>query len=267
MKSSLKVLALAACVGAVILVDAQRSAPQERGDRVAETLLIGVTILDPGMTLIERFGSPDDIEALSIGGGAVGPAGGFGRGAGRGAPAGAGGGAGAFGGGGPGDPFQVDFLGDPFSTRSRLNQARPGQRPPGGDVAVGAPPGGAGDLGRGSGPGGGGGGGGPRIMYTRWIYKSGSSRYAFVLDKFNRVVQIEAVGLNDGQVGTQRGIRFGSEFADIITAYNVPDAYEISGDTIVLRYLVRDHVAFRLSRLKAKQPHRVTGIVVAAGKQ
>ncbi|HXH60183.1 MAG TPA: hypothetical protein VNI20_02365, partial [Fimbriimonadaceae bacterium] len=105
-----------------------------------------------------------------------------------------------------------------------------------------------------------------RILYTRWVYRKGASRYAFVLDKFNRVVQIEAVGLSDVKVGTSRGIRFGSTFADIIEAYNVPDAYEISGDSIVVRYLVRDHVAFRLSRLKAKEPHRVTGIVVAAGK-
>ncbi|MCH8980223.1 MAG: hypothetical protein IH945_13435 [Armatimonadetes bacterium] len=262
----MKVLALAACVGTVILADAQRSTPQERGDRVAETSLIGVNILDPGMSLIERFGSPDNIEPLSIGGGAVGPAGGVGRGAGRGAPAGVGGGGGAAAGprgtiGAGGGDFDIDILGDPFRTRTRLNQARPGE-----DVQIGQtdPRGGPGGRG---GLGGGGGGGGPRIMYTRWVYKSGSSRYAFVLDKFLRVVQIEAVGLNDGQVGTQRGIRFGSEFADIITAYNVPDAYEISGDTIVLRYLVRDHVAFRLSRLKARQPHRVTGIVVAAGKQ
>ena len=163
-----------------------------------------------------------------------------------------------------GDTFQIDFFGDPFSTRSRLNQARPPQFE---DAQFGASGTGAEDFGGGGSGLGGGGGGGNRIMYTRWIYRSGSSRYAFVLDKFLRIVQIEAVGLNDGQVGTQRGIRFGSEFADIITAYNVPDAYEISGDTIVLRYLVRDHVAFRLSRLKAKEPHRVTGIVVAAGKQ
>ena len=125
MNNSLKVLAIAACVVAVILVDAQRSTPQDRGDRVAETSLIGVSILDPGMSLIERFGSPDDILPLAIGGGAVGPAGGFGRGAGRGAgPAGGGGGGGfSGGGGGGGAAFGIDFLGDPFSTRSRLNQA------------------------------------------------------------------------------------------------------------------------------------------------
>ena len=223
---------MAACVTAVILVDAQRSTPQERGDRVAETSLIGVNILDPGMSLIERFGSPDDILPLAIGGGAVGPAGGFGRGAGRGpGPAGGGGGgAGAFGGGGGAGALGIDFLGDPFSTRSRLNQARPTSD----DAQFGTAGAGAGDDGRGGQARGGGGGGENRIMYTRWVYRSGSSRYAFVLDKFNRIVQIEAVGLNDGQVGTQRGIRFGSEFADIITAYNVPDAYEISGDTIVL---------------------------------
>ena len=64
MNSSLKVLALAACFSAVILVGAQRSTPQERGNRSAETSLIGVSILDPGMSLIERFGSPDDIIPL-----------------------------------------------------------------------------------------------------------------------------------------------------------------------------------------------------------
>ncbi len=87
-----------------------------------------------------------------------------------------------------------------------------------------------------------------------------------MLDKFNRVSQIEAVGLSNKSVRTKRGISFGSSFGTIINKYNAPDGYEINGDNIVVRYLVRDRVAFRLSRVNAKKPHVVTGVVVAAGK-
>jgi hypothetical protein len=92
------------------------------------------------------------------------------------------------------------------------------------------------------------------------------SRYAFILDKFNRVVQIEAVGLNDPRVSTRRGIRFGSSFSSIIRSYNQPDGYEISGTNVVVRFLVFDRVAFRMQKLDPKKPHVVTGIVIAAGK-
>jgi hypothetical protein len=233
----------------------ERSTPQERPNKPAETKLVGINILDPGMKLLDTFGSPDEIQPLTIGGGGVGPGGGFG-GAGGGVP----GGPTAAGTGG--SVAGVNFLGDPFN--EQFNQNRPGP------TAAGA--GGGGGQGGPAAAGAGGGGGGAqtdanRILYTRWVYKRGASRYAFVVDKFNRVVQIEAVGITDSRVNTSRGIKFGSTFANVIRAYNVPDAYEISGDSIVIRYLVRDHVAFKLSRLKAKDPHRVTGIVVAAGKE
>jgi hypothetical protein len=80
------------------------------------------------------------------------------------------------------------------------------------------------------------------------------------------VVQIEAIGLADSKVKTKRDIKFGSNFSDILEVYGAPDAYEISGDSLVLRYLVFERVAFRLSRVKADRPHTVTGVVVAAGK-
>jgi hypothetical protein len=216
------------------------------------------------MTLIELFGSPDDVQPLSIGGGGVGPGGGFGGDSSGASPGNVGGG-----GGGGGDTAMRGMLGDPFG--QGLNQARPGAVPGAGGGGGGGGQG-LGVPGRGGAAPGAGGGGtaantdAQRVVYTRWVYKRGSSRYAFVVDKFNRVVQIEAIGMSDGRVNTSRGIRFGSTFASIIKAYNVPDAYEISGDSIVVRYLVRDHVAFKLSRLKADEPHRVTGIVVAAGK-
>ncbi|MEJ5169693.1 MAG: hypothetical protein WHU10_01780, partial [Fimbriimonadales bacterium] len=44
----------------------------------AENGLYGVNLYDSAMKLIQKFGSPDDIEPLSVGGAAVGPAGGMG---------------------------------------------------------------------------------------------------------------------------------------------------------------------------------------------
>jgi hypothetical protein len=260
-----------------------RNEPQERQGKPAETKLVGVTILDAGLTLLERFGSPDEIQPLTIGGGGVGPGGGFGAAGGDGGGRGAGGGAPVAGSQGAGLPpgvvgvhggTGIGLLGDPFGQQpvtitppNAENKGGPGFGGGRDGALAGGGGGGAGALGGGGGGGGGTGSPGVRVLYTRWVYRQGSSRYAFVVDKFNRVIQIEAIGLSDSRVGTSRGIRFGSEFADVIQAYNVPDAYEISGDTIVIRYLVRDHVAFRLSRLRAKDAHRVTGIVVAAGKE
>lgn len=105
-----------------------------------------------------------------------------------------------------------------------------------------------------------------RVTVTRWVYNRGMARYAFILDKFNRVVQIEAVGMNDSRVKTAKGVKFGSSFGSIIRTYKAPDGYEISGSNIVMRYLVMDRVAFRLQKVDPKKPHVVTGIVVAAGK-
>ncbi|MBX3097780.1 MAG: hypothetical protein KF812_13065, partial [Fimbriimonadaceae bacterium] len=134
-----------------------------------------------------------------------------------------------------------------------------------------ARPGAAG--GGGGAPGGGGGvpgtqgGSSGRVEVVRWVYHRGSSRYAFVMDRFSRVVQIEAIGMGDSRPQTRRGICFGSSFASIMRAYIQPDAYELIGDTIVTRFLVKDRVAFRLQRLRVGGPHVVTGIVVAAAKE
>jgi hypothetical protein len=109
-------------------------------------------------------------------------------------------------------------------------------------------------------------GGSSLVQYTRWIYNRNNSKYAFVLDKNSRVIQIEAMGLFNKSVHTKRGVAFGSSFASVMKKYNAPDGYEISGDTIVVRYLSRDRVAFKLQKVDPKKPHVVTGIVVAAGK-
>ncbi len=257
----------------------QRSTPQPRKGS-AENSLVGISLFDTGLKVVTMYGSPDEIQALTIGGaGGAGPqAGGDG---GRGGP----GGGGTGGGGGsaaapssaappperssipilPNQPMP-GFIGTPFGQAAPAPV--PGGRGGGGGQA--APPSAeapGGDGGRGgAAPGGGGGGAGTRVTYTRWVYHRGSSHYGFILDKFNRVVQIEALGVHDSRVRTKRGIKFASTFSDIIKKYNAPDGYEINGDQVVVRYLVLDRVAFRLSKLRPEGKHCVTGIVVAAGK-
>lgn len=288
-------------VGAVLAgaINAQSSAarttPQPRKGS-AETSLIGISLFDTGLKVVSKYGSPDEILGLSIGSGS----GGGDTSGGGGGPAAPGGGGtpgrgSQPGAGGVGPPPGSDkfympidensalpgFAGNPFGTDFRQASAPlPPKRGGGPGNAGGAPPGDlSGNRGGGSAPppaGGGapsggdaGGGAGQtnRVTLTRWVYNRSNAKYSFVLDKFNRVVQIEAIGLNDSRVGTKRGIHFGSNFSEIIKKYNAPDGYEISGTNIVVRYLVMDRVAFKLSKVRADRPHCVTGIVVAAGKQ
>lgn len=286
----------------------QRSRPQPRTGP-AERSLLGISLFDPGTMVIARYGNPDDIQALNVGGGGgAGPAAGGGgtggpgaaapplRGGRGGAPGGGGGGAG----GAQATPLAnytgdalPGFIGDPFgqSLRQRPGFGGPGAAGSGGPPSGFRPPqgppagagrggsGGAGSMdgdeggggapaGRQSGGGGVGAGAGAtdRVTVTRWVYNRGMARYAFILDRFNRVIQIEAVGMNDSKVRTARGIKFGSSFGSIIRTYKSPDGYEISGSNIVMRYLVFDRVAFRLQKVDPKKPHVVTGIVIAAGK-
>ena len=67
MKTSNVLLALAVCSGLAILAVAQESQPQDRPSKPAETKLVGVNILDTGMSILSRFGSPDQIQALTVG--------------------------------------------------------------------------------------------------------------------------------------------------------------------------------------------------------
>ena len=264
MKKTILLTTVAAMtLGSVLLVHSQSTAPQARRGS-AERGLIGIALYDPGTKVISSYGSPDQIQALSVGGGDAG-AGGGGGGGGAGAPATGPGGGGRGGGGGPQGAAteqnrealpQELMVGNPFGPGNEwqnLNQAAPGS-PDATRPSSFCPPAGQG------------GGQSQRVTFTRWIYNKKNARYAFVLDKFNRVIQIEAVGLENRSVKTRRGITFGSSFGSVIKAYNAPDGYEINGDNLVVRFLVRDRVAFRLSKLKSDKPHQVTGVVVAAGK-
>lgn len=240
-----------------------------------EVRLVGINLMDDGIVILNKFGTPDDIQAVGGGGGAIGPTGGAaagGRGGGftgggnpRGNPRGGGGG-----GGGAANEALSARPGNDFDFENTLLL----QGAPAAPSAAGASGGGGGgaapriDSGAPGAGGGGGAAGGTsdKILYTRWVYKRGPSRYGFVLNKFNKIVQIEAIGMNDKNVRTSRGIGFGANFAQLIRTYGAPDGYEINGNSLVVRYLVRNKVAFRLSRLGENKPHVVTGVVVAGGK-
>ena len=248
-----------------------------------ETGLLGVKLYDTGLRVISVYGNPDSITTVggstSAGSSGGGPPGGFGGPAGGGGrPAGGGGGAAAAGSEsmipaiGTGAGLIPGSFGDPVPDMQRGGPPTPaGFGTPGG-----GPPGGGGQGGRGGppAPGGAGGGGGSTAteaaVFTRWSYTRNGCKLAFVIDKFNRVIQIEAIGLQNQRIKTRRGVGFGSSFSQVMRAYAPtiePDGYDISGNNFTIRFLTRQRVAFRLTQLSTKKSHVVTGIVVAAGKQ
>lgn len=274
-------IGLAAC--SLLLTGAAMAAPPKRKatrpTNAAEVSLVGIRLFDTGVRVVTVYGSPDAIEAVNVGGGSAAGGGGSSPDGSRGAPSFSSGGGGT-GAGSANNQFTIPLSrpDGPFNFGDQLIRQF---GPPGDDdTGLGRPGGGAsGRTGSGAsgggpnGPGGGGsaagggtGSGGERTMFTRWIYNRNGSKYAFVLDKFNRVIQIEAIGINNSRVRTSRGVSFGDTFAKIIRTYGAPDGYEIGGNNVTVRFLSRRKVAFRLNRIKPDKPHVVTAIVVSAGK-
>jgi hypothetical protein len=222
-----------------------------------ETGLVGIKLYDTGMRLLQVYGDPDEILPL----GAVSATGGpGGRPAGGGKLGTGGGGGGGVGGGAGGVSLNTPF---DFGDQMFQEQGLPDLQANGGGDGGNNPPQHGPQVG---GAGGGAGGVAQAQSYLRWIYNRDGCRYSFILDKNLRIVQIEVIGLENRKVRTKKGIGFGNTFKDVMEAYSAPEGYQITGDTIVMRYLTRDKVAFRLNRLGPKKPHVVTAIVVAAGK-
>ena len=252
---------------------AQKASGAERG-------LIGVNLYDSGAKVVALYGSPDEIQAVSLGGGTTSSGSGFGGPA-FGGAGGRGGGRPPTGGSAGSSSSGADRFG-PFSFGDDVFRQGMAPLPPSKGGGGGVPPSGAGRGGPGgpSGPGGFGpppgggfpGGGGATggatetTQYTRWVYNRAGSKYGFIIDTQGHVVQIEAIGMQNNRVKTRKGLGFGATFAQLIKTYGNPDGYEVGGDTILVKYLVNKKVAFRLTRLGEKKPHVVTGVVVAAGK-
>ncbi|MES1228173.1 MAG: hypothetical protein ABUL72_05840, partial [Armatimonadota bacterium] len=168
----------------------------------------------------------------------------------------------------PDDPSDINsgLIGDPFGINDTMMQNL--RRPVSAGSGATAPPPATGGGGPAAGGGGGGGGAAApsgTATYTRWVYNKDNSKYAFVLDQNNRIIQIEALGIRNSKIRTKKGVTFGSSFAQIMNRYNIPEQYEFGGGNLVMKYLVKYRVVFRLAKLDAKKPHVVTGIVIAAG--
>jgi hypothetical protein len=102
---------------------------------------------------------------------------------------------------------------------------------------------------------------------VRWIYRRGAgSSVNFVLNKFNKVVQIEVIGIANSAARTSKGVTLGSAMSTVIQKYGDPDGYDIATDYFMVRFLRTNNVAFRFARENNNTPYRCTGIVVSAGK-
>ena len=250
---------LTALSAAVIIAAPVGSNAQKKS--YAETKLVGIKLYDTGVHVVSLYGSPNAIVPVSAGG-AGGPSGGRGPAAG-----------GARGGAGASSPPGAGQAAATWDTPAGFGDAVLGQMTPGmipgkgggaapsGPAGAGAPP----IPGRGN-QGGNGAGNTPNVEFTRWVYDRANCEYDFILDKYSHVIQIEATGIHNAKVRTLRGITFGATFAQLIKKYPNPEGYDINGDTVIVRYLVNNKVAFRLSRLGPDKPLVVTGIAVAAGK-
>lgn len=247
-----------------------------------EVGLLGIKLYDTGIDVVKKFGSPNDIQAIMFNQQAAG---------------GGGGGAGSGGGGGGGMTATPTPLGGGGSEGAR--GAPQGGRPPlpgqpggremspgnytvpplsisqigtsGFDTVPGPnnSPGGASGGGGAAAPAAGGGSsqGTSTTQYVRYLYKRGAgSSVNFVLNKFNKVVQIEVIGISNRSVKTINGITLGNSVSDVMKKYLDPDGYDIGGDYFMMRYLRQAKVAFRFTRENPTTPYRVTGIVVSAGK-
>lgn len=269
-KTTFRIVTLSSLVVAGVIGSVAQQARPTAKNSNAETGLVGVKLFDPGSKVIRLYGSPDEIQAIGTAG--TGAAGGGGNGGG-GASGGSGGSDGSRGTRSADDlkTSRETLIGDPFGVGEgdwEIRQLRPNDGGGAGSPEAGGREGGGSrDTGGGGAGSAGGTGGGERTIFTRWVYKRSTGKYSFVFDKANRVIQIESVGIKDSKVRTRRGVTYGAFFGDLINKYGAPDAYEISGTNLVVRFLVKDRVAFRLTKLDPKGKQRVSGIVIAAGKE
>jgi hypothetical protein len=221
-----------------------------------ETRLAGIRLYDSGVDVVNKLGSPNDVIAINItfteaGQGGGGNSGGGGRSGAFAAPPGG----------------SSNFAVPPVSFDQILGPPKGGGGPQAEPTAAG--------MGSGGGPrpvGGSGGGGGStaatETTFVRWVYRRGSGGSVnVVLNNHNKVVQIEAIGVSNGNVRTSKGVTLGSSMATVMKLYQTPDSYEVGGNYFMVRFLNKHRVAFRLTREDSNQPYRVTGIVVSAGKQ
>ena len=219
-----------------------------------ETRLAGIRLYDSGVDVVRKLGSPSEVLPLvvqfaEVGGGGGNAGGGGGRSGGFASPPGGG---------------TSNFAAPPLS----FNQGGLNLPKGGGSRGAGPTPAGGGPRPIGGAGGGGGNMGSTETTFVRWVYRrSAGGSVNVVLNNHNKVVQIEAIGVTNGNVRTSKGVTLGSSMATVMRLYQTPDSYEVGSNYFMVRFLQKHRVAFRLTRENEKAPYRVTGIVVSAGKQ
>ena len=217
-----------------------------------ETRLAGIRLYDSGVDVVRKLGSPSDVMAINVqfSETAASSGGGGGRNGGFAGPPGGG---------------NSNFAVPPVSFDQILGPPKGG----GGPQAEPSPAGMGGNAGpRPMGGSGGGNTAATTTTFVRYVYRRGSGGSVnVVLNNHNKVVQIEAIGVSNANVRTSKGVTLGSSMATVMKLYQTPDSYEVGGNYFMVRFLQKHRVAFRLTRENDKQPYRVTGIVVSAGKQ
>jgi hypothetical protein len=250
-----------AVLSAVVTLSAAHSASAQTLERD----LAGIHLGSRSITVLQRYGNPNDVVIGDIGirqaplsGG--GPTSGQGGGAPSSpAPGGFGGsqrmgggslpappGFGGSGGGGGG----MGTVGTPGMADESAGRPAPsmGGGPPGGFGA----PGGFGGLGGG---GGAAGGFGQTVsplsneQEVTWVYnrKNGNSvvSYEFLIGPAGEVAQIRVSGYLGSQAKTKRGIVLGSTYKDVVRAYGQPEDYQQVGNVLIASYKQKAHVAFQ----------------------
>jgi hypothetical protein len=105
------------------------------------------------------------------------------------------------------------------------------------------------------------------VEYVRWVYPKAESRYSFLIEvKSGRVVQIEVIGIADPIAKTSQGIKLGDHFSQVLGRYKTPEQYKFGEKEIVVSYVGKYNVLFRLSKNEENKPHRVVGIAVTSGR-
>jgi hypothetical protein len=123
-----------------------------------------------------------------------------------------------------------------------------------------------------------------RQQEVTWVYnrttkdakgQTTAISYEFLINPGGSISQIRCLGYHSPikpstqtpSITTQKGVRLGSSYVEILRAYGQPDSYEKSGNILVLSY-PKKHVQFQLINQKeqaepSKAAYRVIAMTIA----
>jgi len=90
----------------------------------------------------------------------------------------------------------------------------------------------------------------PQEQVIRWIYELKNIILEFTLDRFGTVLQIRVIGERWHGARTSKGLTLGSTYKQVLTRYGFPEVHEYHGNTLIVGYPERHHLAFALINKK-----------------